>query len=292
VTAWYFGFWIVVLYLAFTIVDLPYFAWGAELSPLYDERTKITARREQFHFLGTITFNLLPLAAATLIYFSRADFTSVSELPDNFTIQFVSIMAERAGHIDVILNWLANFVLVLIPVTFVMAISFVPEPDQQVIPRRKPTFLASLRVVKRNGPFLRLIVCYTVSVLGAGMTAAAFFGFDPLADPDLAGTAEGNSQAALLWLAVLYSIVPAGFKFIALPVIWNYPLTEERQVRSAEHLIPFQRSLLLPIPVRPVNRVVAASIWICGRHAHPCANRTAVVTPSPEGEKLRPLFPR
>ena len=59
VTAWYFGFWIVLLYLAFTIVDLPYFAWGAELSPLYDERTKITARREQFHFAGTITFNLL-----------------------------------------------------------------------------------------------------------------------------------------------------------------------------------------------------------------------------------------
>jgi Na+/melibiose symporter-like transporter len=68
------------------------------------------------------------------------------------------------------------------------------------------------------------------------MTAAAFFGFDPLADPDLAGTAEGNSQAALLWLAVLYSIVPAGFKFIALPVIWNYPLTEERQIRIRERL--------------------------------------------------------
>jgi Na+/melibiose symporter-like transporter len=182
----------VVLYLAFTIVDLPYFAWGAELSPLYDERTKITARREQFHFLGTITFNLLPLAAATLIYFSRADFTSVSELPDNFTTQFVSIMAQRAGHIDVILNWLANFVLVLIPVTFVMAISFVPEPDQQVIPRRKPTFLASLRVVKRNGPFLRLIVCYTVSVLGAGMTADAV-------DVDSARTGE---QRAGLYFSV------------------------------------------------------------------------------------------
>ena len=41
-SAWYFGFWIVVLYFAFTIVDLPYFAWGAELSPLYEQRTKIT----------------------------------------------------------------------------------------------------------------------------------------------------------------------------------------------------------------------------------------------------------
>ena len=371
-SAWYFGFWIVVLYFAFTIVDLPYFAWGAELSPLYEQRTKITARREQFHFLGTITFNLLPIAAATLIYLSRSDLSSVSLLADNFTDEFVVIMKERAGHIDVILRWIANFVLVLIPVTFLIALVFVPEPAPKVIPRRKPTFLASLRVVRRNGPYLRLIVCYTVSVLGAGMTAvlsyffvkhvigagelypvyllvyyassvlglpvwtrlahrigkhrafivailwfafwaswipfipsgmfgfflvimcfkgsavgallalpaamaadavdidsartgeqraglyfsvwgllkkgayafggalglaaAAFFGFDALADPALAGTAEGNSDRSLLILAVLYSIVPAGFKFIALPFIWKYPLTEERQIRIRERL--------------------------------------------------------
>jgi len=372
VSAWYFGFWIVTLYLAFTIVDLPYFAWGAELSPLYEQRTKITARREQFHFLGTISFNLLPIAAATAIFFSRADFSSVTEVFQNFAVEFTSIMEERASHIDVILSWLANFVLVLIPVTFVMALLFVPEPAQKVIPRRKPTFIASLRVVRRNGPYIRLLVCYTVSVLGAGMTAVlsyffvkhvigagelypiyllvyyassilglplwtqlskrigkhrayrvaifwfafwaswipfipsgqfglflvimcfkgsaigallaipaamaadavdidsartgeqraglyfsvwgflkkganalggaiglaavALFGFDALADPALAGTAEGNSSSSLFMLAVLYSIVPAGFKFIALPFIWNYPLTEERQIRIRARL--------------------------------------------------------
>jgi len=40
----------------------------------------------------------------------------------------------------------------------------------------------------------------------------------------------------LLMLAVLYSIVPAAFKFIALPFIWNYPLTEERQIRIRARL--------------------------------------------------------
>ncbi len=372
VSAWYFGFWVVILYLAFTIVDLPYFAWGAELSPIYDQRTKITARREQFHFLGTISFNLLPIVAATVIFFSRAELSSFAEVVANFAGEFASIMEERAGHIDVILNWLANFVLVLIPVTFVLAVFFVPEPAQMVIPRRKPTFIASLRVVRRNGPFIRLLVCYTVSVLGAAMTAVlsyffvkhvigagelypvyllvyyassvlglplwtalsnrigkhrayrvaifwfafwaswipfipsgmfgffliimcfkgsavgallaipaamaadavdidsartgeqraglyfsvwgflkkfanalggaiglaavAFFGFDALADPGLAGTAEGNSKSALIMLAVLYSIVPAGFKIIALPFIWKYPLTEERQIRIRARL--------------------------------------------------------
>ncbi len=69
-----------------------------------------------------------------------------------------------------------------------------------------------------------------------GLAAVAFFGFQALADPALAGTPDGNSESALIMLAVLYSIVPAGFKFIALPFIWNYPLTEKRQIRIRERL--------------------------------------------------------
>ena len=69
-----------------------------------------------------------------------------------------------------------------------------------------------------------------------GLAAVAFFGFEALADPALAGTPDGNSESALMMLAVLYSIVPAGFKFIALPFIWNYPLTEKRQIRIRERL--------------------------------------------------------
>ena len=38
-TLWYFAFWIVMVYLAFTVVNLPYFAWGAELTGDYNERT-------------------------------------------------------------------------------------------------------------------------------------------------------------------------------------------------------------------------------------------------------------
>ena len=61
------------------------------------------------------------------------------------------------------------------------------------------------------------------------LIAVAFFGFDPTADVSLSGTAAGNSDSSLIWLAVLYSIVPAGLKLLALPFILRYPLTEERQ---------------------------------------------------------------
>jgi len=57
-----------------------------------------------------------------------------------------------------------------------------------------------------------------------GTSAAVWVGFDSLADP----SSGQNSASALLWLACLYSVIPAIFKFVAMPLLWNYPLTEER----------------------------------------------------------------
>ena len=60
--------------------------------------------------------------------------------------------------------------------------------------------------------------------LVVGTTAATIVGFNSLADP----ISDPNSYSSLLWLACLYSIIPAVFKFIAIPMLWNYPLTEEK----------------------------------------------------------------
>lgn len=48
--------WSSLLYLAYTFVDLPYKAWGAELSTDYSERSRVTAWREAFGFFGQILF--------------------------------------------------------------------------------------------------------------------------------------------------------------------------------------------------------------------------------------------
>ena len=71
------------------------------------------------------------------------------------------------------------------------------------------------------------------TALGGAIALAAvqFFGFDPQANPSLSGTNLGNSENALVWLALLYAIIPAALKIMALPFIWRYPLTEERLVR-------------------------------------------------------------
>jgi glycoside/pentoside/hexuronide:cation symporter, GPH family len=56
--------WISLLYLSFTLVDLPYRAWGAELSPHYDERSRVTGWREAFGYGGTLMALFIPLMLA------------------------------------------------------------------------------------------------------------------------------------------------------------------------------------------------------------------------------------
>ena len=370
-TLLYFGFWVIMIYLSFTIVQLPYFAWGAELTTDYDERTSITGLREQFHYLGVVIATALPLIAGTLIYLNMSGNT-LDTLFSNFSEELGAVMAARAGNPGQILVWLCIFVGSLLPITVILACIFVKEPDQVVIPRRKASFFASMKVIRRNGPFMRLIICYTVSALGGAMTGglsfffvkhvinagewysvyllvyftasvvglfvwtalaekigkhkafivvviwysvwASFipfvpegmfgvflfimvmkgctegamlaipaamaadavdidsartgeqraglyfsvwgmllkggvaaggalslfivgvFGFDATADPALARTPNGNSETSLLVLTLCYSIIPALIKFVALPFIWNYPLTKERQARIRERI--------------------------------------------------------
>ena len=63
--------------------------------------------------------------------------------------------------------------------------------------------------------------------LVVGTTAATIVGFNSLADP----INDPNSTYSLIWLACLYSIVPAIFKFVAVPMLWNYSLTEDELAR-------------------------------------------------------------
>jgi Na+/melibiose symporter-like transporter len=56
----------------------------------------------------------------------------------------------------------------------------------------------------------------------------AWFGFNPSADE--------NTAAAKLAVALLYSIVPAVLACVALPLLWKYPLTQVRQERMRGHI--------------------------------------------------------
>jgi GPH family glycoside/pentoside/hexuronide:cation symporter len=57
---------------------------------------------------------------------------------------------------------------------------------------------------------------------------AAWYGFDPSADE--------NTATAKLALACLYSVIPAALACLALPLLWKYPLTRERQQKMRSHI--------------------------------------------------------
>ena len=55
-------FWcLLFIYLGFTIIDLPYSSWGAEMSADYDERSKISAWRAASGSVGTLLALTIPL---------------------------------------------------------------------------------------------------------------------------------------------------------------------------------------------------------------------------------------
>ena len=57
----YLGFWAVLFYTALTIVKIPYWSWGAELSSDYEERSRITGFRESGSMIGNIIVAAAPL---------------------------------------------------------------------------------------------------------------------------------------------------------------------------------------------------------------------------------------
>jgi Na+/melibiose symporter-like transporter len=56
----------------------------------------------------------------------------------------------------------------------------------------------------------------------------AWYGFNP--------SAEENTEAAKFALACLYSVIPAALACLSLPLLWNYPLTKERQQRMRSYI--------------------------------------------------------
>ena len=149
ITNLYLFIWISLLYLGFTIVDLPYRAWGAELSPDYDERSRVTGWREAFGYGGTLMSLVIPLLLAVVL--------------------------SRPGTANALLG-VAIVVVIMMPTLTLPALLWVKE-----IPVRKPPTKVSwkrgLKIVVANGPSGRLVICLFFLVTAISMTASLSFFF-------------------------------------------------------------------------------------------------------------------
>lgn len=135
----YFASWFLLIFLAFTMIDIPHRAWGTEISRHYDERTRISTYLGAAVQLGSLTFAIIPL------------------MP----------MFGSQGYTAETLKYIAIFFIVLMPFIAFTAIKF--GPDGKPVATEKPSIKSVFHSVKQNEPFLFFLAVFVISGLGGGI---------------------------------------------------------------------------------------------------------------------------
>ena len=130
--------WSALLYLSFTMIDLPHKAWGAELSSDYDERSRVTSWREGLSTAGQV------FLLAALVWLVGRGFDAAADQ----------------------LRGVAIAVILALPVLVAICLLAVPEGEPEGFPHEPRGTLAGLAIVARNPAFLRMVSCVLLFVSG------------------------------------------------------------------------------------------------------------------------------
>lgn len=169
--------WSAVLYLGWTMVQLPYAAWGAELTGEYHERSRITAFREGMLVLGTLVAAGMPAIVSAL---------------------------GGGEETSTVLTVLALFLVIALPVSIMLAATVMPErPKLRSLHRTKHDWRAGVKLLLANKPFLRLILAYLLNGLANGLAATLFVLF---VDKGLGLPQETDGLLLVYFLAGILSV--------------------------------------------------------------------------------------
>lgn len=174
VTTWSFLFWYLLASLGWTIAEVPYGAWLAELTEDYAERARIATWRSVGRYLGLMAFFFLPIAARPVL--GTSEFT-----PE-------------------VLRWSSVFAGVALIAAALLAAVVVPNG---IAPSRKggAPLGEAVRAVFRNRPLLHFTAMFASSGLGAGIAwGLIFFYIDGY-------LGLGQQFAGLLVLSIPISVV-------------------------------------------------------------------------------------
>jgi len=143
VGATYLLFWMIVLWIGWTMLLIPYYAWGAELSADYHERAVVSAWRTAVGMFANVLSKLVPVVALYLFAY---------------------------GGTQEVLQLIGILLMVLLPLTVFLCVWQVPE-TLQFVPARMPV-IAGIRVMWRNGPFKRLLLAFFINYIGTSISSA------------------------------------------------------------------------------------------------------------------------
>ncbi len=133
--------WSAVLYLGFTMIDLPHKAWGAELSSDYDERSRITSWREAIATAGQVAL------LAALVWWS----------------------SQGIDDAEMQLRGIAVAVVIGLPLLLAACVAWVPDPQVDAPPEDALGSIAGLKVAARNPAFVRMVGCVLFFVSGVAI---------------------------------------------------------------------------------------------------------------------------
>jgi glycoside/pentoside/hexuronide:cation symporter, GPH family len=149
----YFFFWTTLLYLGFTATKLPYEAWGAELNPTYEGRTRVASFRQGFNLVGLVVATIIPAL----------------------------ILMQKGNGTAEVLSGMSWIILGLLPLCALLA--FVAVPDLTPAEEKPSESLwLQIRPLWRNGPFRRIAIAMFIAYVAetARITITLFFARDAI----------------------------------------------------------------------------------------------------------------
>ena len=176
VTEVYLFAWLVCFWVGWTMLFIPYYAWAAELSPEYNERTRITGWRAWIGMAANVLSKVVPVLAIFIFGYGGTEET---------------------------LLLIGTMMLILLPITVGLTVWNVPE-GRDYLPTQIP-LLPGLKMMWKNAPFKRLVLAFFISQMGSSISTAlvVFYIRNVLQD----------AQNSILMLLVYYGFNLAGIPF-------------------------------------------------------------------------------
>ncbi len=140
--------WMLSLSIATTMIIIPYYAWGAELSSDYNERSRITGWRSMMGVVGSLSAQLIP--AMALLFFGFGGSANV--------LYLVGI-----------------FLVVLMPICVFFTVTKVSESKEHTKSTISP--IRGFKLMLDNAPFKRLILAFMVGGIALSITTPLYLFF-------------------------------------------------------------------------------------------------------------------
>lgn len=149
-SSFYYASWLILLFLGWTMSEIPYTAWGTELTRSYDGRSRTFTYRAWFREIGSLAFLLTPIA---MFYFG---FSETSEM----TPQTLGVVAIG--------------ILVFLPTSIIIAVIYAPN-GEEVSTTAKLSLRELIESLRVNKPLRMFLPIYVVSGIAVGMYGAMSF---------------------------------------------------------------------------------------------------------------------